>query len=825
MKLPFARPGRESFAVRFDRERDILASLRHPNIAGLFDAGVTNEGQAWLALEYVEGQPISNFCDERRLTLRERVKLFRQVLLAVQHAHANLVIHRDLKPANILVTPQGEVRLLDFGIAKLLEAQGGAMPETELTREAGRSLTPRYASPEQLTGQPLTTACDVYSLGVVFYELICGERPYELKLDSAAQLEHSILEVEPRAPSRRTLTPASAEARSTSAKALRRALSPELDAVALRCLAKQPAARYSSVDAVLADVDRWLAGEAVLARSPGAWYRLRKFAARHRLGVGMGVAAVMSLAVAAAVAVVFAIQAREESARAGAARDFMLSLFKRADQEKARGADITARELLETGRKDVLTRLVTQPRLQAELLRGIASIQLEMGEYVGADATYADAARVYGQLGMPRDTALSLTAQADAAVRMGDMKLAETILQKAREVPGRPLADAELNAQLNEAEGWIAYALRDTTRARDLFQQSHEQALKAFGPYHLKTIDALRGRVYAERELRNFDGALQLLEQLEATARKTNGVGAVGIAALARDRADLLSSAGRLAESLNQVLTALPSCVADLGPNHAECRELMFSKINVMLQLGMAQRASEDLSSLEVIANDQTSPALATGTLLLILKLSAAAGMAEVQAASFERVRSVVEPGAAVALSRSLKTKALLALAEARLRGNDPADGERWIVKALALQQRDDGMVPASRLGALAKSLQGVSLLQRGKPQEALQVMLAAQDDLSTLFGPDDPTTCLFSMNVAVAMEALGRNAQALAVVEHAEPVLRRAMGAAAPTYRRAKDYLNKLGQTAAAESRGQQHRPSEPSVSAGLRGSIDFFS
>ncbi|CAG1017544.1 partial eukaryotic-like serine/threonine-protein kinase, partial [Burkholderiaceae bacterium] len=250
IKLPYPRPGRETFALRFDRERDILATLRHPHIAGLFDAGVTKEGQAWLALEYVEGQPISTFCDQQKLPIRERVKLFRQVLLAVQHAHANLVIHRDLKPANILVTPEGEVRLLDFGIAKLLDAGAEAIEETELTRQAGRSMTPRYASPEQLTGLPLTTACDVYSLGVVFYELLCGERPYELKTESPAQLEHAILEVEPRAPSRRGLTDAVAEARGTSAKALRRALSPELDAIALRCLAKKATARYSSVDAV-----------------------------------------------------------------------------------------------------------------------------------------------------------------------------------------------------------------------------------------------------------------------------------------------------------------------------------------------------------------------------------------------------------------------------------------------------------------------------------------------------------------------------------------------------------------------------------------------
>jgi hypothetical protein len=467
VKLPYPWPGRESFALRFDRERDILASLRHPNIAGLFDAGITKEGQAWLALEYVEGEPISTFCDRQRLGLRERVTLFRQVLLAAQHAHANLVIHRDLKPANILVTPRGEVRLLDFGIARLLEAEGNATPETELTRQAGRSLTPRYASPEQLASQPLTIACDVYSLGVVFYELLCGEQPYELKVDSPAQLEHAIMETDPRAPSRRALAEVVVQARGTSVKALRRGLAAELDAIALRCLAKQPVARYSSVDAVLADVDRWLAGEAVLARAPRAWYRFVKFAARHRLGVGLGVAAVLSLAAVAAVAVVMGIQAREESAHAVVARDFMLDLFKRADQEKSRGADITARELLEGGRKDLLSRLEGQPRLQAELLQSIGTIQMGMGEYVSADNTFADAARIYAQLGMPRETTLARVAHADNALRAGDPKRALSLLKQAKDVPHRPASDAELNARLTDVERRIAIAQGRPTAERN----------------------------------------------------------------------------------------------------------------------------------------------------------------------------------------------------------------------------------------------------------------------------------------------------------------------------------------------------------------------
>jgi tetratricopeptide (TPR) repeat protein len=499
------------------------------------------------------------------------------------------------------------------------------------------------------------------------------------------------------------------------------------------------------------------------------------------------------------------MQARNESARAVAARDFMLSLFKSADQEKARGADITARELLETGRKDVLTRLATQPRLQAELLQGIATIQKDMGEYTGADSTFADAARIYEQLGMPREAALARAAEADAAVRMGDMKLAQSVLQQAKDVADRPKADAELNSRLNEVEGWIAFAQRDAARAKDLFQQSHQQALQAFGLYHTKTRDALRGWIYAERELRHFDQALQLLGELERTAAGTSGVGATGAAAMARDRADILLLAGHWVESLDQVLVALPRCISDLGPNHAECKELIFRKVTAMVRLGMTRRAADDLPALEVIANDEKSPALAVDTRLLILKLDPVTRPSARQTASFEQLRSLVESDALTRFGPRFKIKARLALAEARLVGNDPVEAERWIRDALALQRRQDGSVPATVLGALTKSLEGISLLQRGQVDEALQSLVAAHAEESKLVGSDDPTTCLFSLNLAIALAASGRGEEALAVVARAEPVLRKAMGANAPMYLRVRELQNELERSYSPEARAHQ--------------------
>jgi len=830
IKLLFRHAGssqRDSFAQRFARERDILASLNHPNIAGLHDAGVTPDGQPWLALEYVEGETLTRWCDTQRLDIAARVRLFRQVLLAVQHAHANLVIHRDLKPGNILVTSQGEVRLLDFGIAKLMEAEGGALAETELTRQAGRPMTPQYAAPEQLLGQPLTTACDVYALGVVLYELLCGERPYELKLDSAAQLEQSILDIEPRSPSRRTLTDATVQARGSTSVVLHRTLANDLDAIVLRALAKKPAQRYGSAEAFRADLDHWLAGEPVEARVPSAAYRLSKFVRRHRLGVALGAGAVLSLIGITAVAVVMGLQAREDSARAGAARDFMLGLFKRADQEKARGADITARELLETGRKDLLTRLAAQPRLQVELLQGIGKIQRDMGEYVGADSSYAEAARVYGQLGMPRETALALAEQANAAARMGNLQLAQSVLQRSKDVPSRPTADSGFNARISEVEGWIAFAQRDYVRARDLFNQSHEHALEAFGPLGAKTMDAMRGQIYAERQLRNFGEALRLLDLLESAAAKSAEADATDVAAVARDRVELLFSAEHFAESLQVATAALPKCAVELGPNHKMCRTLQLRKVNAMLMLGLTERANEEKSNLEAIANDRDSPALQANTLLTMLKVDLAAGDRMRQGVTFRRVMALVDSAAGDALGPMFKTKALLVLAEARLRSGDPLEAERLVEKAISAQRRSDGMLPATLEMAVAKSLRGLSLLERGRDAEALQNLSDCRSELTELFGPSAVTTSLFSLNLVLALERLSRGDEALTLVRQVAPALQAAMGTDAPTYLRAKgiqDRLERANRAATPNDRTHVPGATEGVPSERLQ-TIDFFS
>jgi WD40 repeat protein/serine/threonine protein kinase len=282
-------------AERFSREREILASLSHPNIARLFDAGFAADGQPYLALEYIPGIPLKTYCDEHRLTVNARLELFRQVLAAVQYAHARLVIHRDLKPSNILVTEDGQVHLLDFGIAKLLPE--GAAQETELTRLGGLAMTPDYAAPEQVTGAPVTIAADIYSLGVMLYELCSGERPYHLPRDTRGALEEAILNSEPVPFSRGNMSPSAAANRGTTPRKLAKALGGDLETIVAKSLKKLPAERYPTAIAFSDDLGRFLRGDVVTAQRDSLGYRTVKYVRRNRLGLGIAALLVLALAI------------------------------------------------------------------------------------------------------------------------------------------------------------------------------------------------------------------------------------------------------------------------------------------------------------------------------------------------------------------------------------------------------------------------------------------------------------------------------------------------------------------------------------------------
>ncbi len=387
LKLPHAGPFQRQLAERFDRERDILAALTHPNIARLYDAGAAATGQPYLALEYVEGLPLTEYCTSKNLGIRERLELFGQVLSAVQYAHNNLVLHRDLKPSNILVTSAGVVSLLDFGIAKFMT--GNETSESALTELTGRAMTPDYASPEQILGAPISTASDVYSLGVVLYELLSGARPYKLKRGTRGELEEAILAVDAAKPSQmlRQRTNAGGPHALKTAKQLEG----DLDIICLKALKKKPEERYATVAAFANDITRWLQGYPIETRSDGSWYAARKFLARHRTVVALSTVAVLAMlagtitsAVQARRAEAEAVVAREQGARAHAVEQFLSGLFTansvdQADPEAARR--LTARELLDRGAERIDKSLLDFPDAKSDVLATLGTMYVHLGDW------------------------------------------------------------------------------------------------------------------------------------------------------------------------------------------------------------------------------------------------------------------------------------------------------------------------------------------------------------------------------------------------------------------------------------------------------------
>jgi serine/threonine-protein kinase len=363
---------------RFLQERQILARLVHPGIARLLDGGVTAEGAPFFVMERVEGRPVTEWCDEKRLGLEARLGIFLEMCEAVQYAHRNLVVHRDLKPSNILVDGAGRVKLLDFGIAKLL-AEGAEGPHADPTRTTLRAMTPEYAAPEQVRGDPVTTATDVYSLGVLLYELLAARRPYRVSRGSAAEIERAVLEQAPAPPS--VAAAAGTGWPGLGARELSRRLRGDLDGIVLKALAKEPERRYPSAEALATDIRRRLQGLPVAARGDRLAYRAWKFVRRHRLGVGAAALVLLSLVAGLLGTVWQARRAEAEARKASAVKDFLKTLFSASDPARAQGQTLTAKQLLDDGARRIETDLGDQAEVQSEVRRLIANVYVQLGEY------------------------------------------------------------------------------------------------------------------------------------------------------------------------------------------------------------------------------------------------------------------------------------------------------------------------------------------------------------------------------------------------------------------------------------------------------------
>jgi serine/threonine protein kinase/tetratricopeptide (TPR) repeat protein len=330
------------FTERFRAERQILANLNHPNITRLLDGGVSGAGDPYLVMEYVDGEPVSRYCDQHRLDVPRRIRLFLEVCSAVEYAHRNLVVHRDLKPANLLMTKDGAPKLLDFGTAKLLLTTAADQTTTRFN-----ALTPRYASPEQLRGEPVSTSMDIYSLGVILHELVVGAWPFGDPESLISGLERAVREIDP-APPKSLLTDEAARLRSTSKVKLGRQLEGDLRNILAKAIQPDPRQRYVSVEQFAGDLERYLAGEPVLAHGRGVTYRVRKFAKRNWIAVSFAAVFILGLSTATAIATHQARVARSQAAKAETITGFLEDVIYAGDPENVK--DRTVLQAMEIAR-------------------------------------------------------------------------------------------------------------------------------------------------------------------------------------------------------------------------------------------------------------------------------------------------------------------------------------------------------------------------------------------------------------------------------------------------------------------------------------------
>ncbi len=579
-----ARSGLEGrdFLLRLRQERQILAHLEHPNIARLLDGGNTGDGAPYLVMEYVEGEPIDRYCEQGRLSIAARLRLFDQVCSAVQAAHRHLVVHRDLKPNNILITSDGTPKLLDFGIAKLLDPS--RLPEPPVATACGvRILTPEYASPEQIRGEPASTATDVYSLGVLLFRLLTGASPYAVDRRQRRAMERAICEQEAPKPSTVAGRMAAEQARhfgARSAAGLRRRLHGDLDNIVGMALRKEPGRRYSSVERLADDLRRHLAGLPVRARAATHGYRIRKFLARHRLVASL-TAAMILLVGALAILHTARLAAERDRSRqaeqqATQIAEFLRGLFEHADPSQARGQEVTARELLEQGAARIESELAEQPEVRAALMDLIGTVHQNLGLF----------------------------------------EPAEPLIREALEIRRRRFGDEhpEVAASLHHLAAWLHAAGRYQD-AEALYRRVLDMRRRLLGDRHGEVAESLTGLADLLYDLDRHEPAERLFSQALDIRRQLHGPRHPGVAASLNDLGVVRYARGDAAGAEPLLREALAIRRQRFGATHPEVAITLSALGSVSLALGDGEQAEalfEDVLEMRRRLYGPRHPAVAT---------------------------------------------------------------------------------------------------------------------------------------------------------------------------------------------------------------------
>jgi serine/threonine-protein kinase len=603
----------EEILKRFQSERQILARLQHPNIAQLLDGGLTEDGLLFFTMEYVEGESIDQYCDQHKLSIDERLLLFQTACAAVQYAHRNLVVHRDLKPGNILVKEDGAVKLLDFGIAKLLGAGDDAPMLSTLTQIGQRVMTPEYASPEQVRGEPITTASDVYSLGVILYELLSGHRPYQLAARTPAEMEKLIGATEPKKPStavnvsdkaETATTAAISLARSTQPEKLRRQLAGDLDNICLTALRKEPERRYHSVEQLLQDLTRHLQGLPVAARPSTVGYRAQKFVQRHKLGVAMTAALVFLISGLIGFYTWRLANERDraqlEVRKAEQVSAFLTSLFQISDPSQSKGETITARELLDRGAARIEKELTDQPEVQATMMSVIGEVYVSLGLYEAALPLFEQALDIRRDLrGQNDPESAKIMDNLGVLQRLrGEYKTAENLAREVLALQRKVLGEEhpEVANSLNN----LAEAMRvqgNYTAAETHYREALAIRQKLLGHEHRDVADTINNLALLLYAMGDHENAERWHREALAMRRKLLGEEHPDVSNSMNNLALALKARGKYEEAESLYRQALVLRQKVLGEDEPRTA-------NTMKNLGNLLHAKGDLAGAESVLRE-----------------------------------------------------------------------------------------------------------------------------------------------------------------------------------------------------------------------------
>ena len=721
---------------RFRREGTILARLTHPHIGRLIDAGVSPTGQPYLVLEHIDGRHIDAYCDEERLDVEDRIRLVLDVQSAVAHAHAALIVHRDLKPSNILVTKDGHVKLVDFGIAKLLEddsLDGGA---TRLTREGGVALTPRYAAPEQVTGGPITTTTDVYALGVLLFELLTGQHPTGVTARSPAEFVRAVADTDPLRLSA-ALTTTSTESlaslaiqRATTPERLRRFLRGDLETIVAKALKTDPAERYESVAEFADDLRRFLNRQPISARADALGYRAAKFVARH----GRALATVAAMIVVLVTVVAFYTtrlsrerdHAQRQAERAAKVSGLLMDVLTGADPFRTpdvqQVSEPTVPRLLEAGAARISGELGDDPELQAQMLTMIGRTFQRMGHYASAQA----------QL----ERALALARRA-----LGP------------EHPVVAHALTELGVVLREQGR--------ATEAEPLIRESLALRRHLLGPVHKDVAETLVELSRALNDAGRGDDSEPYLREALAIRRQVFGENHRETATSKSDLGRLLLRRGDLVGAEPLLRENLATTVGVLGPDHPNSAAAKGSVALLLLARGDAigaERLLREALDARGRVFGERHPEFALTRATLALALEQQRRLPEAQAL-LEASLEVLRPALGEDHPRVLAH--VVSLARVRIARGDGAATESTLRRALQVRER---LYPATDWSiAEVRSLLGGALMAQARYAEAEPIMRAADRTLRAIPGPQGDERRANRARLVSLYESLGRAREAAA--------------------------------------------------------------